>query len=162
MYERKNQRGETPLLTAVNARNYGACQELIKRGSLTTGAGRLWCASFLLSACLTQHIKGKAIMPKAMTWRGKKFFVYGLEDDPDIKDIAADTAAETPMTERRKLRKTRGRPKTGDGGEKPGSAGMSNSPRGKPGSAGKSPSGLSSSTRVLRGTNKNQKTLAMR
>ena len=72
MYERKNQRGETPLVTAVAAHNYGACQELIKRGALTTGTGRMWCAAFLLSACLTQHVKGKTVMPKAMVWRGKK------------------------------------------------------------------------------------------
>ena len=175
MYERKNQRGETPLLTAVNSRNYGACQELIKRGSLTTGTGQLWCASFLLSACLTQHIRGQAVMPKAMTWRGKKFFVYGLEDDPDIKDIAADTSSATPNAEKRKIRKTRGRPKAGDSFDgKPGSAGgrpvsSSSSPRGKPGSASKSPgkspgsATLSSSTRSLRGANKqNQKVVSMR
>ncbi|GMH90150.1 hypothetical protein TL16_g11680 [Triparma laevis f. inornata] len=104
MYERKNSKEETPLLAAVAAKNYPVCIELIKRGSLTTTAGKMWCASFLLSACLTQHREGKASMPKSMVWRGKKFFIYGIEDDPDIGDIATDTKAETPRSNKRTMR----------------------------------------------------------
>ncbi|GMH47704.1 hypothetical protein TrVE_jg8302 [Triparma verrucosa] len=104
MYERKNNKDETPLLTAVAAKNYSVCIELLKRGSLTTTAGKMWCASFLLSACLTQHREGKAVMPKSMVWRGRKFFVYGIEDDPDLKDIATDTKAQTPSSTKRAVR----------------------------------------------------------
>ena len=91
MFERKNSDGNTPLLCAVASRNYNACIQLLKRGCVATQACKMWCASFLLNACMSQEKVGKAALPNAMKWRNKKFFVYGLLDVTNLQDIAAPT-----------------------------------------------------------------------
>ena len=129
LYERKNTQGSTPLMLAVKNRNYEVCIKLVKKGASTTLVARMWCASFLLSACLTQQMSGNAKMPTAMYWRDRKFYVYGLQGESGLGDIAAPTKSATPIGKKRIVKKS----------STPESKSRGSSSRGNRGSKGKSP-----------------------
>ena len=114
LFERKNGDGHTPLMLAVSNRNFPVCIKLVQKGAVTTQVVKNWCASFLLSACMSQQAFGKATMPTSMMWKGRKFFVYGmLGDTSNLDKIAAPTVRVTTAKGK----------KRGGGGSKPGSRG---------------------------------------
>jgi len=95
MYEKKNQKGDTPLLAGVRAgeEQFEVCIALIKRGSNVGEVCKEMCLGWIMSAAVSQMKKGRGegLLPKAMTWRDRKFFVMGLAGVKNVGDIAAPT-----------------------------------------------------------------------
>ena len=99
MFERKNEKGETPLLcgTRVGDGQFKVVISLIKKGSDVGPASRERCSAWIQSAAITQMAKGKGkdLAPRCMSWKGRKFYVFGLKGVQNIGDIAAPTATVT-------------------------------------------------------------------
>ena len=88
MFNRKSNKGLTPVQYSVMRKNYDVTMFLIQKGANPYPAFALgWVSSWLYAMINLKARKHNYPKPRTIEWKKKKFFLFVLEED-EVKNIA--------------------------------------------------------------------------